>query len=102
MQARCGGSDSSPKPKQSAIFLSDERTVGEAEHFQLGAPPHHLRGPVLNLKQLLYRNEKRFRGGLVFKAHMWLYLGSGVIKKKIRTVGEAPHFQLRAPPQHLP
>ena len=36
-------------------------------------------------EQLLYRNGKRFRGGLVFKAHIWLYhftLGSRVIKKK--------------------
>ena len=31
------------------------------------------------------RNEMRFRGGLVFKAHRWLYhstLGSRVVKKK--------------------
>jgi len=31
------------------------------------------------------RHVKRFRGGLVFKAHRWLYhstLGSGVIKKE--------------------
>jgi len=35
--------------------------------------------------QLLSRNVKRFRGGLVFKAHRWLNhstLGSRVIKKK--------------------
>ena len=35
--------------------------------------------------QLLRRNVKRFRGGLVFKAHRLLYhptLGSRVIKKK--------------------
>ena len=34
---------------------------------------------------LLHRNIKRFRGGLVFKAHRWLYhstLGSRGIKKK--------------------
>ena len=35
--------------------------------------------------QLLHRNEKRFRGGLVFNAHRWLYhstLGSRVKRKK--------------------
>ena len=40
-------------------------------------------------QQLLHRNEKRFRGGLVFKAHRWTYhsiLGSRVVKKKRRTV----------------
>ena len=49
---------------------------------------------VLNLEmklsiqeELLHRNVKRFRGGLVFKAHRLLYhsnLGSGVINKKKR------------------
>ena len=42
--------------------------------------------------QLLHRNVKRFRGGLVFKAHRWLYpstLGSRVIKKKKRKNGGA-------------
>ena len=36
------------------------------------------------VEQLLHRNAKRFRGGLLFKAHRWLYhstLGSRVIKK---------------------
>jgi len=36
-------------------------------------------------EQLLHINVKRFGGGLVFKAHRWLYpstLGSRVIKKK--------------------
>ena len=40
-------------------------------------------------EQLLHRNVKRFRGGLVFKAHRWLYhstLGSIVIKKKKRSL----------------
>jgi len=40
------------------------------------------------LLQLLHRNVKRFRGGLVFKAHRLLYhstLGLRVIKKKRRT-----------------
>jgi len=39
---------------------------------------------VLIQHQLLHRNVKWFRGGLVFKAHRWLYhstLGSRVIKK---------------------
>ena len=38
-----------------------------------------------NLEQLLHRNAKRFRGGLVCKAHRWLYhstLGSRVMKKQ--------------------
>jgi hypothetical protein len=38
-------------------------------------------------ENLLHRNEEQFRGGLVFKAHSWLYhstLGSRVIKKKQR------------------
>ena len=45
-------------------------------------------------EQPLGRNVKRFRGGLVFKAHIWLYhstLGSRVIKKKkkkCRSAGE--------------
>ena len=37
-------------------------------------------------EQLLLRNVKRFRGGLVFKAHRLLYhstLGSRVIQKKV-------------------
>ena len=37
------------------------------------------------IKKLLHRNVKRFRGGLVFKAHRLLYhstLGVRVIKKK--------------------
>jgi len=37
--------------------------------------------------QLLYRNEERLRGGLVFKAHRWLYhstLGSRVKKEEER------------------
>ena len=36
-------------------------------------------------EQLLHTNEKRLRGGLVLKAHRWLYhstLGARVIKKK--------------------
>ena len=36
---------------------------------------------------------KRFRGGLVFKAHRWLYhstLGSRVIKKKRKNKDPAP------------
>jgi len=40
---------------------------------------------VVLQEQLLRINMKRFRGGLVFKAHRWLYqstLGSRVIKKK--------------------
>ena len=40
--------------------------------------------------QLLHINEKRFRGGLVFQAHKWLYystLGSRVIKEKKKVWG---------------
>jgi len=40
------------------------------------------------VEQLFHRNVKRFRGGLVVKAHRWLYhstLGSRVIKKKKKT-----------------
>ena len=42
----------------------------------------------VSILQLLHRNVKRFRGGLVFQAHRWLYhstLGSRVIKKKRKT-----------------
>ena len=41
-------------------------------------------------EQLLHRNEKWFRGGLVCKANGWLYhstVGSRVIKKKKGTCG---------------
>ena len=41
-------------------------------------------------EQLLQRNEKRFRGGLIFKARGWLYhstLGSRVITKRERDLG---------------
>ena len=41
--------------------------------------------PVSVSEQLLHRNEKQFRGGLVFKAHRWLHhstLGSRVTKEK--------------------
>ena len=44
-----------------------------------------LPAPPLSRVQLLHRNVKRFRGGLVFKAHRLLYhstLGLRVIKKK--------------------
>ena len=43
-------------------------------------------------EQVLHRNEKRFRGRLVFKAHRWLYhstLGSIVIKKNEEDLEEA-------------
>ena len=46
------------------------------------------------LEQLPHRNVKRFRGGLVFKAHRWLYhstLGSRVIKKKNQAERGAVH-----------
>ena len=46
--------------------------------------------PVVGLRYLLRRNVKRFRGGLVFKAHRPLYhstLGSRVIKKKHQEMG---------------
>ena len=52
------------------------------EHFR-PITPNTANGP--RREQLLHRNVKRFRGGLVFKAHRWLYhstLGSRVIKKK--------------------
>ena len=45
------------------------------------------KGERVNIEQLLRRNVKRFRGGLVFKAHRLLYhssLGLRVIKKKTR------------------
>ena len=45
---------------------------------------------------LLHRYVKRFRGGLVFKAHRWLYhstLGSRVIKKKKKFCSATPHSQ---------
>ena len=41
----------------------------------------------------MWENEKRFRGGLVFKAHRWLYhpiLGSRLIKKKKQCRVPAP------------
>ena len=50
----------------------------------------HLQEP----EQLLQRNVKRFRRGLVFKAHRWLYhstLGSRVIKKKKKVEGFDDH-----------
>ena len=43
-------------------------------------------------EQLIRRNVKRFRGGLVFKAHRLLYhstLGLGVIKKKRSSIRDA-------------
>jgi len=62
-----------------------------------------------------HRNEKRFGGGLVFKAHRWLYhstLGSRVIKKKKDGGALCPRLEAemavadvgrdaRALPQHL-
>jgi len=42
---------------------------------------------------VLHRNVKRFRGGLVFKAHRLLYhstLGSRVVKKKKKVMRELP------------
>ena len=59
---------------------------GGAVSYERGNPVRSaLDGP-----KLLHRNEKRFRGGLVFKAHRWLYhstLGSREIKKRRREEG---------------
>ena len=67
-----------------------------------------------NEEQLLHRNVQRFRGGLVHKAHKFLYhstLGLIVMKKKKKQKGRArfrrdkqalstgvPHLQENAPP----
>ena len=51
------------------------------------------------VRQLLYRNVQRFRGGLVFKAHRLLYhltLGWRVIKKKKINLKVCPPRGLRA------
>jgi len=51
---------------------------------------HRVFRPGAGQEQLLIRNVKRFRGGLVFKAHRLFYhstLGSRVIKKKKKEVG---------------
>ena len=48
-------------------------------------PPHSARCRPVTMCASPRRNAKRFRGGLVFKAHRWLYhstLGSRVMKKK--------------------
>ena len=45
----------------------------------------------ISKEQLLHRNAKRFRKGLVFKAHRWFYhstLGSRVMNKKEREYGQ--------------
>ena len=52
--------------------------------------PSHVTVPK---RQLLRRNVKRFRGGLVFKAHALLYhsiLGLRVIKKKKKSKSDTP------------
>jgi len=60
-------------------------------------PGGHAINQVFNSRQLLCRNVKRFRGGLVFKAHRLVYhptLGWRVIKKmkkkKETTVNHTP------------
>jgi len=56
-----------------------------------GARRLRLHGRFSIQEQLLRRNVKRFRGGLVFKAHRLVYhstLGLSVIKKKIKKEGE--------------
>ena len=55
-----------------------------------GSTEAELAARVAIQAQLPHRNEKRFRGGLVFKAHRWLYrstLDSRVIKKKRKVTG---------------
>ena len=50
--------------------------------------PHRLAGVMHTGACTVRRNVERFRGGLVLKAHRWLYhstLGSRVIKKKKMT-----------------
>ena len=52
----------------------------------------------------LGRNEKRFRGGLVFKAHRLLYhstLGSRVIKKKKKKKKDQIHMSPQVPHARL-
>jgi hypothetical protein len=63
-------------------------------------PNPQIRTPKLHQQvqreQLLSRNAERFRGGLVFKAHILLYhstLGSRVIKKK-KKYKETSHAQI--------
>ena len=62
------------------------------------------RGRFLVSEVTLYlglgRNLKRFRGGLVFKAHKLLYhstLGSRVVKKKKRSTSVQPIWAMRRP-----
>ena len=56
---------------------------------------------VLNLRTTTDRNVKRFRGGLVFKAHRLLYhstLGLEVIKKKKKPDKGLRALELELPP----
>ena len=66
------------------VYRAKTRAVNDHRPAPWPLDRRHLHQPHIS-EQLLSRNEKRFRGGLVFKAHRFLYhstLGSRVIKKK--------------------
>ena len=62
-------------------------------------------GAVLDISTTTSQNVKRFRGGLVFKAHSLLHhspLGSRVIKKKKKSQLQQPHALGQLAPLYAP
>ena len=66
------------------MLLGDKHARAHGNEVPVDVDRHHRHSAC---EQLISRNVKRFRGGLVFKAHGLLYhstLGSRVIKKERR------------------